>query len=200
MSDELSVTGQGPDDDGLAARVGSDRTAFAALYDRFYPRVLKYCVRRLFNRETAEDVTSEVFLNVAAHVREFAGQTETDFRRWLFRIAANAVNAQLRKTLRRRELWEHDARHAILDRDGVHRSNPDDQAGLDWPEVHQALLQLDERDQAIISLRFFAELSHEEIAEVVQATPGAVRTALSRVLQRLREKFAPDNRPIRVPG
>ena len=48
---------------------------------------------------------------------------------------------------------------------------------LDWPAVYQALMELEERDQTIVTLRFFADLSHEEIGDVVQATPAAVRTA-----------------------
>jgi RNA polymerase sigma factor (sigma-70 family) len=61
---------------------------------------------------------------------------------------------------------------------------------LDWPVVHAAIAALSEREQAIVSLRFFAGLSHEEIGGVVDASPGAVRTALSRALASLRERLA----------
>ena len=54
-----------------------------------------------------------------------------------------------------------------------------------------ALPVADERDQSIVMLRFFADFSCDEIAAVVDATPGAVRTALSRALSRLRDKFNP---------
>jgi RNA polymerase sigma-70 factor (ECF subfamily) len=93
-------------DDDLVVRARSDHSALAALYDRYYPRIWRYCLRRLFLRERAEDVTSEVFLHVAAHLPSFAGTTEADFRRWLFRIASNAVSAQLRQTHRRQELFQ----------------------------------------------------------------------------------------------
>ena len=65
---------------------------------------------------------------------------------------------------------------------------------LDWPAVYRALLELDEREQTILSLRFFAGLTHEEIAEVVGSTSGAVRTSLSRTLARLRKRFDPARR------
>ena len=71
---------------------------------------------------------------------------------------------------------------------------------LDWPAVYQALMELEEREQTIVSLRFFADLSHEEIGDVVQATPAAVRTALSRALSRLRERFGTRVRPSRESG
>ena len=200
MREEPATCGPAATNDGLVARVRTDRAAFAALYDCYYPRIVKYCVRRLFDRATAEDVTSEIFLKVASNVRTFPGTTDSDFRRWLFRIATNAVSAHLRGTLRRQELLEQAARNGRLDRDGPSDEAPADGEMLDWPTVHQALMELEEREQTIVSLRFFADLSHEEIGDVVQATPAAVRTALSRALSRLRERFGTRVRPSRVSG
>jgi RNA polymerase sigma-70 factor (ECF subfamily) len=191
MSDESLLSEQSAEADDLVVRARTDRAAFGQLYDGFYPHVARYCLRRLFDRTLAEDVVSEVFLQVAAHLRGFPGRTTTDFRRWLFRIATNAVNAHLRQARRRAELWEAAARS----RHGTGGSDSHSSHGehdlLDWPAVYQQLLALDERDQTIVTLRFFGDCSHEEIAEVVNCTPGAVRTALSRVLAALREKFDP---------
>lgn len=200
MSDDLRDPEQSTADDDLVVRAGTDRAAFSVLYDRYYPRVMKYLLRRLFDRSVAEDVTSDIFLQVASHLRQFPGRTETDFRRWLFRIATNAVNAHLRQTLRRQELWEAAARSRQGERGNDPHFSPAASDLLDWPAVYQALLELDERDQSILTLRFFAGLSHEEIAHVVNAKPGTVRTALSRTLARLRERFDPLAVPARTPG
>jgi RNA polymerase sigma-70 factor (ECF subfamily) len=177
-------------DDDLVVRAKTDRTAFGLLYDRYQPILTRYCVRRLFDRTLAEDVVADVFLTLAAKLRAFPGQTETEFRRWLFRIATNQVNAHLRQTRRRRELAEA-AAHWRQEHRGSPGTAPPAWEVLDWADVYQAILELDERDQTILTLRFFAGSSHEEIADVVDATPGAVRTALSRTLARLREKFNP---------
>src|SRR5258708_17202136 len=106
MSNDLPSSEQPEADDDLVIRARTDRTAFGLLYDRFYPHVERYCRRRLFDRTIAEDVVSDVFLQVASHIRGFAGTTEIDFRRSLFRIATNAVSAHLRHSLRYRELFE----------------------------------------------------------------------------------------------
>jgi RNA polymerase sigma-70 factor, ECF subfamily len=196
MSDHLSESEQPPADDGLVVRAKTDRTAFGLLYDRYYPRVARYCLRRLFDRAIAEDVTSEVFLHVVSHVRGFSGRSETDFRRWLFRIATNAVNAYLRQSRRRREIWEAAARSGRWKRDVDAHPSLAEHDALDWPAVYEALLELNDRDQTIVMLRFFADLSHEEIADVVDSTAGAVRAALSRTLSRLHDKFDP-SRPAR---
>ena len=199
MSNELPLSEQSAADDEIVVRAcrgdRADRTAFSLLYDRYYPRVARYCLRRLFDRTLAEDVTSDIFMQVASHLREFTGTTDTDFRRWLFRIATNAVSAHLRQSLRRQELWEAAARSRHWDHLGSSPPSPAEHDILDWPAVYQALLELDERDQAIVMLRFFADCSHEEIAAVVNATAGAVRTSLSRTLSRLRERFNPKVAP-----
>lgn len=94
-----------PEDD-LVKLACTDSVAFGELFDHFYPLIFAYCTRRLVMRAVAEDVASEVFLKVAQGIRDFPGLCVEDFRRWLFRIATNEINAQLRQSIRRRELLE----------------------------------------------------------------------------------------------
>jgi RNA polymerase sigma factor (sigma-70 family) len=186
------VNEQAMTDDDLVLRAKSDRSAFGLLYDRYFPVLTRYCMRRLLDRTVTEDVVSDVFLTLASKLQAFPGRTETDFRCWLFRIASNAVNAHLRQSRRRKELWKSAVRCRQESRSDAGPSRPTWET-LDWPIVCQALLELEERDQTILTLRFFAGCSYEEIAEVVDSTPGAVRTALCRTLSRLRDKFDPSS-------
>ena len=96
----------GVDNDSKAANDGEliddahrDPAAFVQLYRRYYDAVFRYCVHRLFERQTAEDVTSQVFLKVVENLGRFKG-SERQFRNWLYKIATNAVNSYLRKTAR----------------------------------------------------------------------------------------------------
>ena len=176
-------------DDELVVRAKTDRVAFGLLYDRYYPVSIRYGMRRLLDRTLAEDIVSDVFLTVASKLPAFAGQTETEFRCWLFRIATNAVVAHLRQSRRRQELL----RAAVRRRPRAERRLPTAR-GPPWKRSNGPSFtrpcQLGEREQTILTLRFFADCSHEEIAEIVDATPGAVRTA-SRTLSHLRERFNP---------
>ncbi len=189
MSDEQPESKALAEADDLIVRAKTDRAAFALLYERYFPEISKYCLRRLFVRTIAEDVVSTVFLEVASRLPAFSGRTDTDFRRWLFRIATNAINAQLRNSRRRQELWEAAARSGMWKPNGDANASRSDHDLRDWSAVYRALLELDERERTIVMLRFFSNCSYEEIAEIVAATPGAVRTALSRILTRLRERF-----------
>ncbi len=87
----------------LIQRACSDPDAFARLYLQHYDAVFHYCVRRLFDRHCAEDVTSTVFFKVMHNLSSFDGKV-TDFRNWLLRIATNAVNDHLRNSRRRADL------------------------------------------------------------------------------------------------
>jgi len=183
------------DDLVLAAR--TDRKAFGRLFDQFHPAVFAYCLRRLLVRAVAEDVTSEVFLQVAAHIADFTGVCLEDFRRWLFRIATNQINAQLRQSIRRRELLEAAVQMGAV---GAAVCTPllaDKPAR--WEEVYQALGEMAQREQSIISLKFFAGLKHEQIAAVLEMKPGAVRVALSRALEKLRERLLESDAPSQSP-
>ncbi len=171
--------------DDLVSAAKTDREAFGSLFDHFYPSILAFCVRRLLVRATAEDVASDVFLKVARGIRTFHGSTEEDFRRWLYRIATNEINAHLRQSIRRRELLIAAARVGRIDAD-ISTQLLDREAVADWEAVYRAMEQLTERENKIVSLRFFGELKHDEIASVLEAKPGTIRVALSRALEKMR--------------
>ena len=178
----------GTNDADLVVRARTDRVAFGRLYDMYYPRIFRHCLRRLFLRAVAEDVTSDVFLRVARQIRNFTGVSLDDFVRWVHAIATNEINGYLRQTQRRARLLEEAAR-----RKAIHVVDPATSstslASLDWPRVYEALLALKPRDQSIVTLRFFEYMSHEQIAGILEMRPGAVRTALSRSLEQLRREL-----------
>ncbi len=177
--------------DDLVKMARTDRNAFGQLFDQFYPPIFAYCSRRLVVRAVAEDVTSEVFLKVAASIRDFSGSTAEDFRRWLFRIATNEINAHLRQTIRRRELFEAAVQMGVVNA-AVSAPLTNSDAPVEWAEVYQALNELSDREQSVISLRFFGGLKHDQIADVLNVKTGTIRVALSRALEKLRERLRDD--------
>ena len=179
--------------DELVKDARTSRDAFGQLFDHFYPSIFAYCARRLLVRAVAEDVASEVFLKVAAHICDFSGVYAEDFRRWLFRIATNEINAHLRQSIRRRELLEEAARMGRIEA-SVSTSLPElehcaSEAAADWEELYQALSELPEREQSIISLRYFADFKHAQIADVLDLEAGNIRVILNRALNKLRDRL-----------
>jgi RNA polymerase sigma-70 factor, ECF subfamily len=163
----------------------TNREAFGELCDCYYPQIFRYCRRRLFRWDDAEEVVADVFLNVARSMRDFTGETHADFVRWVYSIAVNQVNAFLRKSQRRARLLVEAARNGTVRVAGA--AAPEvSLAVLEWPSVYQSRQRLKLRDQSIIVLRFFEGMSHQQIAEILDMQPGAVRTAESRALDKMR--------------
>lgn len=146
-------------------------------------------------REDAEEICQEVFLTVIKNLSSF--QAGCQFQTWLFRIAVN-------KTRDFR-----DRRHAAKRGGGqspLSLQAPEPETGLvlDPPAttpapdaqllgaeqaalVHQALDQLGEPCREIIELRYFGDLSYEEISQTLDLNPKTVSSRLSKCLDRLEE-------------
>jgi RNA polymerase sigma-70 factor (ECF subfamily) len=181
--------------DELVVLAKSQAQALGRLYELYYDRVFRFCVHRLFNKTTAEDITSAVFLTVARTMRQFQGCTEQDFRSWIYTIAANQANAHIRKTVRRKRLME----NVVAQRRANERSSGDPAGGaaaewssLDWPTLYAAIQQLKPELQTILTLRFFENMDYDEIARVVNARPATIRVTLHRTLRRLQEVLRGD--------
>ena len=175
-----------PDED-LIAKARQEPAAFARLYRRHYDAVFRYCLHRLFGRQTAEDVTSAVFLSVIENFHRFKGN-EQQFRNWLYKIATNAVNNHLRKTLRRDGLLKTACEQAKSRTTDC--KSPTDKADESLALLKRAMFELRPRYQTIIALRFFENLKLTEIAEALGSSPGTVRSQLARALVKLRKVLA----------
>ena len=168
----------------LIRRACSDPDAFAQLYLLHYQDVFNYCTRRLFDRHSAEDVTSTVFFKVMHNLDSFDGRA-TDFRSWLFRIATNAVNDHLRGVKRRANVVE----KAVI------RKREKSAFVIDFDKdllekkalLKQALLSLKPKYQTVITLRFFENMKLTEIAACLGKKPSTVSTWLSRAIAKLRK-------------
>jgi RNA polymerase sigma-70 factor (ECF subfamily) len=172
-------------DGQLISGVCSDPTAFVQLYRRHYDAVFRYCVHRLFERHTAEDITAEVFLKVVENLGHFKGN-EQQFRNWLYKIATNAVNNHLRRTARRNSLLKGASRQI------GNQVTDCDESAEKLTLLREAVLALKPRYQTIVTLRFFENLKLTEIAEVLASSPGTIRSQLARALDKLRKKLVTD--------
>ena len=161
----------------LAARALHDEDAFTSLYRAHAMEVYRYCYRRLGTREAAEDATSQTFINAYTGLRNLGNKP---FRPWLFSIAHNVVVDMHRS---RRPI-------ASLDEtfDRVDSLPSPETAALDWEQhdaVQQLLRQLPKRDREVVELRL-SGLTGREIAQALNCSPDAVRTAHHRAMQRMR--------------
>lgn len=152
------------------------------------PTVYRYVRFRLATREAAEDVTSEVFIKALKALDRY-DPTRASPQTWLLRIARNAVTDHLRSLKRRSSL------HVSLDRipDLVAEIPTQEERVLREERLSMILnanRRLKPADQEILSLRYGAELSNQEIAEALNISGNAVAVRVHRALARLKETVA----------
>jgi RNA polymerase sigma-70 factor (ECF subfamily) len=171
--------------DDLVLRARTEIDALGELYELYYERIYRFCVHRLFDKQIAEDVTSTIFLEVAKNIRIFSGQTEQDFRNWLYTIASNQSNSYIRKSSRRKKLLEQAARSTKVSTE----HNCNESIEPDWPSLYTAILKLKPKYQTIITLRFFENLPYEQIAEVLEMKESTLRVMVHRILNDLKNEL-----------
>lgn len=178
--DELS-------DDALARRAAGDPEAFAGLYERYYEQILNYTFRCTMNVGVAEELTGRTFLKALEGIGRY--RPAGSFRAWLFRIAVNEVRMYVRSRRRRPEAGLSDAELERI----TFGERPDELAEekeqklLAFARVHRALMRLPAKYQAVITLRFFQEMTNDEIAAALGKRPGTIKSLISRGLAKLRD-------------
>ena len=158
---------------------------FESWYNDHRTTVFRYVRFRVATRETAEDVTSDVFMKALRSLHRYDPSRAAP-RTWLLRIARNAVTDHLRALKRRGSL------HVSLDRiPDLVADVPSQEARVLKQERIQRLLNgsriLRKADQEILSLRYGAGLSNSEIAEHLDVSNNAVAVRLHRALKRLKD-------------
>jgi RNA polymerase sigma-70 factor (ECF subfamily) len=168
------------EDAGLVERALVDPEAFGVLYDRYSEQVYRFVYRRLGHRETAEDVTAEVFFKALRALDSYRPAT-APFAAWLFRIAANAVTDHLRA---RRATVSLD-----LAADAADRAEPVDSQAirrLQAAQVWAAVERLTQAQRAAVTLRLGHDLPIADIAGRLGRSEGAVKLLLNRGLAAVR--------------
>ncbi len=177
----MTRTAKLENDSNLAIRARTDGEALGRLYELYYDRIYRFCVHRLFDKQSAEDVTSAIFLDVARKIKGFTGPSEVNFRNWLYTIAVTNVNSYIRKTSRRKKLLT--AAAAELTK----TNTVSDPGYLDWPKLYAAIIKLKPKHQSIVTLRFFEGLEYDQIAEILNVRQTTVRVTLHRILKKLKD-------------
>jgi RNA polymerase sigma-70 factor (ECF subfamily) len=179
-SDAIAHRDALPDiDTELVAAALIDRAAFAPLYQQYADPVYRYCLRRLGNKESAEDATSQIFAKVLAGLAGYRGGQAT-FRSWLFAVSHNVL-VDFERT--RRPQQELDSAGLVADPD----MGPEDAALATESrrEVQVLLASLPPEQRRVLELRL-AGLTTAEIAQALGHTPNAIRVSQFRAMTRLR--------------
>lgn len=172
----MKTTQTEPAERVLIEAAQKDPSRFDALYELHFYRVYAYVVRRVGNRDTAEDLTAEVFQQALANLGKYEWRG-VPFAAWLYRIAANAIT----------DRWTRASRES--------GDPPPDRPGHtdvsiveveERAEVFRAVSALPDDQRRVVELRFAEEKSIREAAEALGRTEGAVKQLQYRAIENLR--------------
>jgi RNA polymerase sigma-70 factor (ECF subfamily) len=167
---------------------GQDAEALGEIHHRYVRRVFGLCRYMLDSRESAEDATSEVFLKLQRSIASYDGSIP--FPRWLLRVTGNQCIDVLRR--RRRE-------HQVM----VEGEDEAVEATSSEPSPLNKVIQMAEREQVQASiarlpenyrvplvLRYYSELTYDEIGQQLGLQKNHVAALIFRAKQELRRRLA----------
>lgn len=171
------------DDDALIAVIRQNGNAFTVLYRRYAVQVYRYIYGRLGNAGDAEDLTSQVFIQVLEALPRY--QPRGKFTAWLFTIARRRVVDHIRRNthedlpldwLQELPTPGHNPLAQVIERESLER-------------LIILYRQLEEEKQELIRLRFAAGLSYKQIGQMMGRSEAAVGMAMHRLLERLKSQW-----------
>lgn len=175
-----------------------DQSAFEQLYSRYYDLVYRYGRTMLKDEHEAEDVTQDVFIRVLRLLPRYEPRAGQPFRVLLLRIARNRSIDYLR----RHTHWEAQPPDEVAGRcepSALAENEPGEFDAFPDAELNAALRRLPASQRQVVMLRYVLGLPTREVAEVVEATPRAVRNLQYRGLQFLRSALTGRRAPAGAP-
>lgn len=165
-----------------------DLLPFDDLYRRHSPPVYRFCLSQVRNPSDAEDLTADVFAAAFAAYRRTRPDTEGVLP-WLLRIARNhVIDHHRRQATRRTAFLQWFQRN---DPNAVSTTDVEREVTL-RSELREVLVRcgrLKARDRTLIGLRVAADLSYQQVGEVLGISEHAATMATKRALQRLRDLY-----------
>jgi RNA polymerase sigma-70 factor (ECF subfamily) len=173
-----------------------DRNRYKLLVERYQSIVFRTCMGFLHNKEDADDLTQDIFIQTYQTLPAYKG--EASFSTWIYRITVNASLNKLRKSSKNSLLQrlenvfgsEKGKEYNLPVSDG---ENPETliirEERNEW--VQKALNSLPEKQRTAIVLSKYDDLSQREIAVIMETTEGAVEALIQRAKANLREKLSP---------
>ncbi len=164
------------------------REALEALYERYSTPVFSLSISMLRDRETAEEITQDVFVKVWRHSSTYQAKRGS-VSAWIFGIAHNRAVDELRRRRRRGifvDIEDVDIERYLVpsgtDTDPQHRAALNEERG----HIRKAIAKLSPEQRDVVVLAYFKGYTHTEIAEYLSQPLGTVKTRMRLAIRKLR--------------
>jgi len=180
----MSAPGKTEATEAIARARAGDAEAWGDLYREYAPAIFRFCRRALPTREDAEDATMEIFMKLRDKLSQY-DETRA-FPAWLYKVAANHCWDLLRRRKIRQDKETEDLENVPL-------AHPDP-SQLDRmiekhssEEVRRALDKLGSRARMALVMRYYSDMSYDEIADALGVRRAFVGVVLLRARHELRQ-------------
>lgn len=159
--------------------VSIDEKEFSALYETYMPKIYGYVTRRINNKEIAEDIVSKVFERVVEHFSRF-NPKKSSFKTWIYTITTRCMIDYFRTNAHRLN-----ADLSLAENVSDEKPTPRDEAvsSADREVVHTVISNLPDNYQKILLLKYFSDLTIDEISQVLEVSSNAVSVMIHRALK-----------------
>ena len=158
--------------------MGENKLSFQQVYSENFSYVYNYVYMRTGHRETAEDLTSQTFLNALSHYDSY-DPGKAGIRTWLCTIARNLTTNHMTSSHVRLETGiDEESSQSFFSYEDEYEILKDDAT----KEVARLLSMLSDEERNLISMRFGLELEIKDIAAALDITENAVRKRIKKIL------------------
>src|ERR1700756_2811747 len=187
--DRMSAPGKTEPTEAIARARTGDADAWGELYREYAPALFRFCRRALPTREDAEDATMDIFAKLMRDNRLLQYDQSRSFTAWLYKVAANHCWDLLRRRKTRQDKETEDLENVPLEHPHPHQL--DQLIGQrTGEEVRRALDKLGSRARMALVMRYYSDMSYDEIAEALGVRRAFVGVLLLRARHQLREVLA----------
>ncbi len=173
----------------VRARTG-DTQAWGDLYREYAPAIFRFCRRAMPTREDAEDATMEIFMKLRDKLIQY--DQNRSFTAWLYKVAANHCWDMLRRRRVRQDKETEDVTDIPLE-----APEPNQLEKLieerSSEEVRRALDKLGLRARMALVMRYYSDMSYDEIADALGVRRAFVGVVLLRARHELRQALGENN-------
>lgn len=180
------VTYKNDSERALVERAKKEPEAFGILFDKYYDQIYRYILHRTADKDLADDLTADTFHKALEKLWRFKWMN-LPFSAWLYRIALNEVRGYFRK----KQKYQNTEIDNESGEEIESYENPDNRLSEQslFYRLHQAIKNLDQKYQEVITLKYFEEMSIKEICGITGKAEGTVKSLIHRGLKLLENEI-----------